>query len=291
MKQAMNESAVSGPASGVHTALLLGTPRSGTTLVSALLAGAPESLSLSEPYLAHGILPDWKLHRFLMRCQREARMRRIRPPFRGDAAAFGAFLTRLAAANGCRRLLIKETFRDAPPHPAWQNAELLDALVQRIPSAALLRDPFDTAASTVNLCKPVLGAVGMLLRWRWRALPKFRDADAVVAWSARNWVRFVEWVRGRGLPLVRYEDVVAAPHEALSRICAALHVPFDAAMLDSGCRRGPFWGLGDPQTMKTPLRGVHGSAVGRGGQLTPRQRALVREVCGPMAAEFGYSAG
>ena len=58
---------------------LIGPPRSGTTLVGYLLGGLDGVMSLSEPYLARGILDNWQLQRFYYQFQRDACLCRLRP--------------------------------------------------------------------------------------------------------------------------------------------------------------------------------------------------------------------
>lgn len=272
-----------------RVALLVGTPRSGTTLVSSMLGGARGVLSLSEPYLTHAVMPDWKLHRFFWRFQRDAGLRRRPPPFRGDARAFGRFMAATAAENGFGCLAVKETFRSAPVHAAWDNIALLGELASQASAcAALIRDPFDTAASTINFCRPILGLLGRAARIRWPNTPLFRDADAVAEWAARNWATYVDWVRERGLPLMRYEDFVAEPAARLPELCARLGIEFDPAMLTPQPRGKTFWGIGDPEVVRRPRRTVDRKAVGRGAKLSDRQRAAVRELCGDRARLVGY---
>ncbi|MEP0848635.1 MAG: sulfotransferase [Phycisphaerae bacterium] len=272
-----------------RVALLVGTPRSGTTLISSMLGGARGVLSLSEPYLTHAVMPDWKLHRFFWRFQRDAGLLRRPPPFCGDARAFGRFMALTAAENGFGCLAIKETFRSAPVHAAWDNIGLLGELASQASAcAALIREPFDTAASTIKFCRPILGLLGRVARIRWPNTPLFRNADAVAEWSARNWATYVDWVQERGLPLMRYEDFVAEPAARLPELCAWLGIDFDPVMLTPQPRGRTFWGIGDPEVVRRPRKTVDRRAVGRGARLSARQRAAVRELCADRARQLGY---
>lgn len=247
-------------------------------------------LSLSEPFLTHAVAPDWKLHRFFRTFQRTAGLKRCPPPRGADAEGFWRYLVRMATDNGFCGVAIKETFRSRPPHPSWHNVEQLDWLRARAKGvAALIRDPFDTVASTLRLCWWVLGLRGRLVAWRWPTIPIFACADEVVHWAATNWASYAAWVRQRELKVIRYEDFVRDPADWLPEICRRMGIPFEAPMLAHELRPRAFWGIGDPQVMRRPARRVHGQAIGRAGALTAAQRGVVRSACARCAEDFGYA--
>ncbi len=276
------------PPADPTVAYILGPPRSGTTMLGYVLAGGSGVLSLSEPYLAHSVTRDWQLHRMFLRLQATGKLRRRRPPFHGDSEQFGAFLRQMALDNGYRRIVIKETYRRAAPHPDWSNESLIERLASSgAPILALIRHPYDVAASTIKLCRWVIGLPGWFLRLRAPNLPTFRTATDVVRWAAGNWHAYVEWTRHHGLPLTRYEDFVCDPERRLRDVCARLQVPFEPRMLDFSHRRMAFGGLGDPEVLRTP-RPIDRTAIGRGRRLSDEQLRIVRERCGAQAAELGY---
>jgi len=140
-----------------ETVFLLGLPRSGSTLLSFLLAGLPESLSLSEPYLAQDIYPHWRLRRYFRRIERSVPLRPVEVPRPCTPKTLLDYMTRVASVNGYRYLLIKETFRCARE---WKNAHLLERIVREGHKCiALHRHPYDITVSSIKFC-----------RW-WRGLP------------------------------------------------------------------------------------------------------------------------
>ncbi len=272
----------------VHTAYIIGPPRSGTTMLGYVLAGDKATLSLSEPYLAHSVTCDWQLQRMFYRLQKAGHLRRRKPPYHGDAQAFGRFLVQMARDNDYQRLVIKETYRRTGLPADWCNEPLLDELLSGgAATLALIRHPYDVAASTIRLCRWVIGWPGRLLRLRARNLPTFPTADAVVRWAAENWRSYVDWAARRGLELLRYEDFVARPRQRLGEVCRRLGVPADERMLDFSQPRTAFGGLGDPEVLKAP-RPIDRTAVGRGRTLSADQRRIVDELCAAPARRLGY---
>ncbi len=269
-------------------AYILGPPRSGTTMLGYVLAGANGVLSLSEPYLAHSVTRDWQLQRMFMRLQVTGGLRRRRPPFHGSSEQFGAFLRKMALDNGYHHIVIKETYRRTGLHPDWCNEPLIERLAAGgDPILALIRHPYDVAASTIKLCRWVIGPPGWFLRLRARNLPTFPTATHVVRWAAENWRSYVDWAQAHDLTLTRYEDFVRAPETHLDAICAQFGIPCEPHMLDFSHRRLAFGGLGDPEVLKAP-RPIDRTAIGRGQRLTAEQRELVRDLCASSAEALGY---
>lgn len=273
------------------TSYIIGPPRSGTTLLASMIAAGTGVLSLSEPWLAHAILPRWRRQRFFRRMQAAGGLPRIRAPFNAERGAFHRFLYAMARRGGFSQLLVKETFRDGFELPSWNNADLLDALAASgAPCLALVRDPYAVAASSIRLAAPLLrlrGWLGAGYRLLVPFVPAFWTADQVVRTAAINWARFAGWQARRGLPLVRYEELVHEPAEILPRVCARLAIPFEPRMLDPRCAGRSFGGLGDPDAMRRKRR-VHGRALRRGDDLTPAQREIVRAACADCAQPLGY---
>lgn len=272
-------------------AYIIGPPRSGTTLLASMLAAGDGVLSLSEPWLAHAILPVWRRQRFFRRMQCDGRLPRIRPPFDDRRDAFARFLGAMARRGGFSRLLVKETFRDGLRLASWNNLDLMDALVESgSPCVAVVRDPYAVAASSIRLAAPLLrlrGWSGAAYRLLVPFVPAFWTADDVVLAAARNWVSFAAWQRRHGLPIVRYEELVRSPETTFPRVCERLHIPFQPRMLDPRCAGRSFGGFGDPETMRRP-RPVHNEAIRRGDDLTPRQREIVHITCHAAAVPLGY---
>lgn len=274
----------------VKPVFIIGPPRTGTTLVSFLLGGGEGTLSLSEPFHAHAIMPHWAQHRFFCRLQKSAGLNHVRPPRRFHRQRFQVFLRDLAAHNGLPFLIIKETFHHRRLKPPWCNFELLDGFAsEQDPIIGVVRHPYDTAASTVRLLRRlVFGPSGWLVRRLFRNVPRFVDNTDIVRWSAENYLHFAGWVRQRHLFVVRYEDLVSEPGPQLRRICDYSGVPFDERMLDHRHPRTAFGGIGSPEVLYRPPQPVNRKSVGRGKQLTDEHRDILRKVCAPCAAELGY---
>jgi hypothetical protein len=270
---------------------MIGPPRTGTTLLSRLLASSDAVLSLSEPFHLHAILHRWVLAGYYWQFQRRCGLRRMRLPSRCTPGRYLDFLRRLAEANGMRSLVIKEVFHQQELRPPFRNLGLLNQITagnDRI--IGIIRHPYDTAASTVLLLNWLLGKHrGCIIRWLWPSAPRFRDDDHIIRWAAGNWAHFAEWSRERRLFVVRYEDLVADPAAVLPRICDHAGLPFHERMLNHHRHRpAAFGGGGDPRTMFCRPRPVHSESVGRGKDLTRRQRASVKAACAARAGDFGY---
>jgi hypothetical protein len=277
------------PPPALRLCLVVGPPRSGTTLLAHLLAGGQGVMSLSEPFLVHAFRPDWWLQRFFCRYQKSAGLRRRRPPVRGDAERFLRFLVRMGIENAYEALLIKETYRRSGLHPNWHNEPLLGELASRSTAVVgLIRHPHDLAASSVHLFRWVTGPRGWLVRIRVPNVPTFWTSMQVVRWAADNWNAFAAWARHHRLHLLRYEDVVRGPRQALESVCRRFGIPFRESMLNHAHPRPEFAGVGDVGVLKTP-RAVDRKSIGHGRELTEVQKAVVSEICRDAARDFDYA--
>jgi hypothetical protein len=269
--------------------LIVGPPRSGTTLAARLLGGRPQTLCLSEPHLCWAIMAPWQLNRFFHNFQKSAGLRRRHPAVSADAERFARFLRQMARENAFDCLIIKETYRRHGLTPAWHNEPLLERLIaRRVPIIALLRHPHDVVASTIKLCRWATGWRGRLLRLRHPAFCTFPDTTAVVRWAADNWTCYVAWARRHGLTITRYEDIVADPHRCMQTICNACHLEFSESMLDTHRPRAALGGIGDMPTLLKP-RPVDQACVGRGHQMSPEHRQMVCDTCAAIARDFDYA--
>jgi hypothetical protein len=263
----------------VKPIFMIGPPRTGTTLLSRLLASGEGVLSLSEPF---------HLHAILHRCG----FRRTRLPTRCAPEQYLSFLRRMAEVNGLRHLVIKEVFHELGLRSPFRNLGLLNRITAHGDRMiGIIRHPYDTAASTVGLLHWLLGQHrGCIIRLLLPSVPRFRDDSHIVRWAAANWAHFADWSRERELFVVRYEDLVADPAGMLPRICDHLGLPFHERMLTHHrYRPAAFGGGGDPKVMLRAARPVHRESVGRGQDLSRRQQLSVVAACGRQAASFGYS--
>jgi hypothetical protein len=128
--------------------------------------------------------------------------------------------------------------------------------------------------------------------------------------AAKRWVSWIEEARAQAAKLqgymeVRYEDLVAAPESTLMRICAAIDLPWDPAMLDyhhsAGARidemvqayrtqRGTIIGPEQRKALhalaSTPLRK---DRVGRWkSEMNFRDRERFEKIAAPLLRELGY---
>ncbi|MBI4580333.1 MAG: sulfotransferase [Planctomycetes bacterium] len=275
----------------VKPIFIVGPPRTGTTLLGRLLAGGDHVLSLSEPFHLNDLLPHWLLRRFYHDLQRKSRLQRMPLPPMQSSEEYFQFLQQMARANDMRFLVMKEVFHELEINPPFANFGLLDGMAARgVPILAIVRHPWDAAASTVRLLRRLFfGIVGNAVRFCWPTIPRWTCSDEIVRWSAKNWSHFVDWTRDRRLFVVRYEDLVRSPADSLSRICEYTGVPFDPRMLEHHRHRAKvFGGIGAPEVLFRRAKPVNARSVGKGRSLTREQRELIREICGDCPADLQY---
>lgn len=208
---------------------IVGAPRSGTTLLRAMLNRHPRIGLSDETYFfyyvylrrrAFGDLSDPDNRKRLIACyaatQRWQRLKldsaaladRLMAEGTSYPAFFESLLRFYAESFG------KVRYGEKTPHHAWYVDELLGWYPEsRV--IHLVRDPRDVCASLYNV------------PW---------GRKTAVA-NARLWVSLTAAAeRGQGNPRflrVRYEDLVREPEPVLRGLCEFLGEPFDAAMLGS----------------------------------------------------------
>lgn len=280
------EATLASPDGPVQVGFLLGLPRSGTTLLSFLLAGSSGSLSLSEPYLAQATFPRWQV-RWLFRKMGSGRQRmRYKPPALSNPRDLLDYVAALAKQHQLCRVLIKETYRCSRE---WRNADLMDWIAgSGCPVAAVVRHPYDVAVSSIRFCRHWRGLIGRAMRLVAPGLPLFRDDHEVAAHVAENWVSFVQWCERQQIRPVRYEDLVMRTEAELRGVCERLGIPFEARMLVPAQPRSAFGGIGDPMVMKQSGRPVKQSSVGRKAELPPACREIVARVCADDVGRHAY---
>lgn len=169
------------------------------------------------------------------------------------------------------------------PGAAWYGGketlgeELVPALLAAgVRCLILLRDPRDVLAS-LNAGE---GA-------------RHAGAPKPTLFNLRHWRKSVAFAlaheRHPGLRWLRYEDLVAHPHEVLDGLAAWLAVaPFDDLDGELRDQQGRPW---EGNSSHAPRRGVDARAIGTHRQLLPRAvRELTETVCGPEMACLGYGA-
>lgn len=276
-----------GGTAGVSAAsYAIGLPRSGTTLLGNLLAGGDSQLTLSEPYLAFDILGRWRRPIFFHLLAKKAGIKPLRVPTGRDEAAFADYLLELAAMNGLRHVVIKETFRAGRD---WANTELLSRLTAPPAGAVgIHRHPYDVAASSLRFCKYWRGITGRLIRIWIPGLPLFPTDRHLIEHVAADWRKFFHWCEQRNIPTIRYEDLVQEPERTLRTACDACRIPFQSQMIDHTHPRGAFGGIGDPGVMNQGPRPVSTQSIGRKQLLHPDFWTIMTDICGEEAGRIGY---
>lgn len=271
--------AVASPTSG-GPILVVGPPRSGTTLLRVMLCRHPDVWILTETHL----LDIWT--------------RRFPGLRRGERAAFDAYweaftatepftwlavdadrvADRVHAAGAYRhtdvlRALFDEVRSARGVTRAGEktpdHALHLGSLLEGIPDARVLwtmRDPRTTVASELALDRPWASDDAGVAALRWA-----RSARALLAWQDDPRVLRVP-----------FEDLVARPEEVLHEVCRHVGVAHEPAMLhDEGGHDAYRHGRRDPW-------GRLDAGAGRDDRLTPRQLEQVDHVAGGLAVDLGY---
>jgi len=273
----------------IKPTFIIGPPRSGTTLLAQILARGDAVLSLSEPFLAARALRP-RVSRMLFQALRSYFHWGVRVPATPCPAQLFRFM-RDCALDKNQRLIIKEVYNGLEHTNRLSTLETTHAIIASGASiVAIVRDPYDTVASTLRLVKR------FLFGWRRRliglaccSVPRFRDDEDVARHAAENWSRFATWVRQDQPPLVRYEDLIRDTTDEVRRICGVVELTFNEKMVARGYRPAAFGGLGDLNVVLWPSKSVHGRSIGCGRALSPTVREIIRQVCGESAAKLGYA--
>ncbi len=267
----------------VKTTFVIGLPRSGTTLLSYLLAGGDNILSLSEPFLSRAVCRHRVLNGIYFP---KIRKSRISPPRNCDEIGFLTYLKNFSKNSGFSSLIIKETYR---LRPYLENTELINSLASNGEQVvAITRHPYDTAISTIRLFRQLRGVKGRLMRIIISGFPVTSDDREVVEWFAQNWLSFADWCRQKKLFVVKYENLVRNPGAYLPEICKHFNIPFSQEMLNNNHTRF-FSGMsGDPGRLNKYKKKLYVRPVGRQDQLEPEFIETIKSTCGNAAQEMGY---
>ena len=264
---------------------IVGTPRSGSTLLHAMLSRHPQ---VAMPPETHFMALTWQRRRALGDIATDA----------GWSAARAAVLMSIRQREfAITEAELDEAITDIPRTyasllEAWlalvaskeqrpivgekspQHAGTVVELLAMLPAARVIhivRDPRDVVVGNAEVWEspPLLTA----LRWR-RDQRRWREHSRLLAPDRYRWVR--------------YEDLVTDPGRALAPLCDLLGIEFTEAMLDPGGRRQAGFGAGEAHKQQT-LRPISRSRIGRYRErLTRGQIAATESVCGPLMPALGY---
>jgi hypothetical protein len=265
--------------------LVLGAPRSGTTLLRRLLNAHPDIASPPETYLFTaaarflaserivdggmlGVVPGLALAGFPPDEVRE-RLREF---------VFG-FLERYAARAG------KARWAEKTAVDVFHLGQIEQLCGDRVSYVCMVRHGLDVACSTRDLVERGEAYLSELhdyvVRWP-RPLEAFSQAwvDACTAILALRTRRPEQtW-------FLRYEDLVADPHGQMRGLMGFLGATWDAGWLPDALGRADDAGLGDWRGLG--LRQVSDASVGRWQQLSRTTRGELGRIVNPTLERLGY---
>ncbi len=265
---------------------LAGADRSGTTLMSALLATHPHiaiaNLGSNMWTFFDGQYGDLREDKNLDRCL-AALLRyknvlvlnpdaeRLRREFHGGPQTYARLFR-----------LIQDHFAERMHKPRWGDKtsyveRYADTIFSAYPDAQMLhmvRDPRDRYASAIKRWPSGKGQVGgATARWLYS-----------IRLGERNQARYPDRYK-----LVRYETLVTRPEETMQEVCAFLREPYDPVMFTMAGAPG-FWNKGGNSSYEHFTPGViSAAAVGRYRRaLSPREIAFVQTFAGHVMKKYGY---
>jgi len=270
---------------------IVGVPRSGTTLLQAMLTSHPRMAIPPETefFMKHrppaaasrgdeaawtAYIDRWLASRGFTEQGLDAGAMRVR--LRGlDAAqrtARGVFLELLAAHA---ERTGKPRIGEKSPH----HCRHVEELATMFPHARFIhihRDPRDVVASLLKV--PWVKGSHLTLARGWARI-------------MRDHSRLVRSMPADRYMTVRYETLVERPEDEAARLCVFLGEVMQPEMLAFHERRDRGFAERESSWKGGTLRPVSAASVGRfRNDLTPRQIAGVQRVVGGLLAEFGYRA-
>jgi hypothetical protein len=231
-------------------AFIVGTPRSGTTLLRVMLAGHPKLFSPPEMVLApFETMAERSKHMEIRFWEKTGLRRALMDLLRCDVAQAKAAEAELASRSipevyaHLMELIGDRMLVDKCPHLGI-DAKLMDRMLRWFPDARFLwivRHPGSVTRSLENM--PMAEVM-------------FTNYDGALSevWLKTNQVYrdFLARMPRDRWAMLKYEDLVTDPRPVMERACAALGVPFHEATLDpyegDRMREGPpgARAIGDP---------------------------------------------
>jgi protein-tyrosine sulfotransferase len=267
---------------GANLVFLLSAPRSGSTLLGAILANHSALYCPNEPWLLLNLygLFDGKPHAMGNPNENLATVA-LRELLSEKQFSHAARSFALSVYNQKLHQQHKQVFVDKTPR-YYQVLSFLDHLFPDAKKIWLMRNPFDVAASYAATWQvPVAELVGESLS------PNSLDLTI----GLRNYSRYFQGQKNTFE--IRYEDIVTDAPGALQRLCAFLEVPYEPGMED--------YDRGDPSfsAMKDQLMGdknifshsrPHAQSVGKWKQHFPTEdlQRLVNLIGENTLTRMGY---
>jgi hypothetical protein len=261
--------------------VVLGVPRSGTTLLRVLVGLHPQVVSLPEtPWITGGYGPT------SLKTLAKELTEDVTGPVRSlvgvDRARVVAAIRGLIAEliepaleGAAERLVLKTP--DDVPHVAF-----LHELFPHAHFLHICRDGRDVAASTAHTADlgPRITGFGprtaLNAMWRW------------VAWESE--LRAVTASLGDASLFLRYEELVREPRATLERVCAFLDLPFAAAMLNYDLRDEKLPAFEPGSRNVAQRNGIEPENVGRWRErLTRPEMVAIDRVFAEDLSRLGYA--
>ncbi|HEX5078208.1 MAG TPA: sulfotransferase [Geminicoccaceae bacterium] len=263
--------------------VVLGMPRSGTTLIRRLLDAHPRICCPGETFLLRASA------RFI---EGESIASGIEYGVLGGLRALGIAEDSVLSAlrRLCFEVLEQLAARDGKPRWACKTAvdsfylkEIERIYGEHAQFVVVIRHGLDVVCSLLEFTQELQAYVRELHAYVAR-FPRPLEAFAH-AWAdvTTGLLAFAE--RDNAI-LVRYEDLVAAPEPELRRLFEFLGEAWDPAIIETAFRQGDVRGLGDWKGYATSA--VHAESVGRGLRLPASTIAELAPVVGPLLERCGY---
>jgi hypothetical protein len=267
---------------------VVGCPRSGTTLLRAMLDSHPDLAVPGESYFIVELAPKFATKRW-----RRFNLRR----FTRTIVEHPRFVHWELPADDVRRALAAQQPRDyaaavrvvydtyARAHGKGRYGDKTPNYVLDLP---LLADLFPEARflHVVRDGRDVALSVTSIEGW----------GPAKVEGAARYWVRHVEAGRAAGADLgphryreVRYDDLVDAPEATLRDVCGFFALPYDAAMIDYPGRFDELVSSNmqpeiHERLRRPPTKGLRSWR----DEMAPADVAAFEAIAGPLLGDLGY---
>jgi hypothetical protein len=265
--------------------IVLGLPRTGTTLVRRLLDAHPNIACPPETHVftAAG--------RFLRhdRIGEGVRLGPLNgPAFSGVAPeevlarfrkfAFGIFRLIAAKQN-------KPRWASKTPQDAFYVDEIEQLALGHAHFVCLVRHGADTVSSLLEVSIQNQSYLPELHEYI--ARHRFPDQAFAHLWqdTTRRLVAFAEAHPDDAI-LVRYEDLVASPETTIASIFRSIGEEADAGLIDRALAKKDALGLGDFKTLRRSA--IDAASVGRHKKLSPHTRSRLGAIINPTLVSLGY---